>query len=455
MSGLNHILNTSRSALLSHRYAMDVTSNNIANVNTPGFSRRRINPTEAVPEITKQGSLGSGVTIESTTRVRESFLDQQLRIANQSLGYATMDDQTLTQVESTFSALSDVSLGDAITGFFNSFQSLAQNPEDYGRRNAVLQSGNTMAQSFHTIANRITEIQQGIGDRVQTNVNMINKLTSDIAALNGKVIEGSAGGNDASDMKDQRDLKIDALSKLVRIQVNENANGSVNITIGGSQMVWQNQSTSLVKEISGNQITLRLGNATSTLAPVGGEVGSLINQYNVKLPDVLTQLDTMVSTITDRVNTIHRTSFGLGDPPLTGEDFFTGTTAASIDVNATIKADTRRIAASVDGAPGDNQSALAIAGVIDEQLFDGNTLTATGFYSRMISDIGLQMNSAKSDVTTQQLMVSQAENQRASISGVSLDEEMTNLIMWQRSYDAAARTIRTVDEMYQTILNMV
>jgi flagellar hook-associated protein 1 FlgK len=166
-------------------------------------------------------------------------------------------------------------------------------------------------------------------------------------------------------------------------------------------------------------------------------------------------LDDLAQALISRVNAIHSTGYGLGTPPPTGVNFFSGTGAADIDVDASVRSNVNAIAASRDGSPGNNEIALALAGVEDERLVAGNTLTLGQSYRSFVSQVGSAITSAETTSKAQELVLMQLENQRNSVSGVSLDEEMANMIRYQRSFDAAARMVSTVNEMFETILRMV
>jgi flagellar hook-associated protein 1 FlgK len=189
-----------------------------------------------------------------------------------------------------------------------------------------------------------------------------------------------------------------------------------------------------------------------------GKLGSYTYQFNELLPSQQEKLDQMAKTIIEQVNKIHSKSYGLpqGNPPVasTGLNFFGGGSAGTIQVNPNIAEDVSKIALSVSGEPGDAEAALAIANIVNQKLFGNHTQTISEFYQSMVSELGFKIDEAQSTVHHQELLISQLESQRDSISGVNLDEEMINLTRFQRAFEAASKVVKTVDEMMQTIINM-
>ncbi|MDH3252678.1 MAG: hypothetical protein OEM41_07785, partial [Ignavibacteria bacterium] len=226
--------------------------------------------------------------------------------------------------------------------------------------------------------------------------------------------------------------------------------------IGGTAIASCAGAVPLQVEVVDNRIQI-VGTRNGLPVPVnGGELSGVLQTFNVTLPGQQARLDEIASTLISRINQIHSAGYGIGTPPTTGNNFFTGSDAGTIAVNPVIAANISAIAASGDpNQPGDNSVALALAGVETEKLFNGGTVSIMQHYSGLVSGIGSSIVEATSTITSQDLILGQLDNQRLSVSGVSLDEEMTNMIKYQRAFEAAARTVNTVNEMFQTIINMV
>jgi flagellar hook-associated protein 1 len=456
MPGLSGILEIARRALNSQRAALSTISHNISNANTPGFSRQRINLVPTIAEKMSYGLLGTGVSADRVERIRERFIDQQFRFANSSLGSASSQQEVLNQVEAILNEPSDSGLNAIMSKFFSSFQDLATNPTDSGSRNAVVQAGQLLSQTFQGLSTNLDSLHAGLVDNATLKVNQINQLAQEISSLDTQITTALATGQEPNDLKDQRDLRLDQLSQLTPVTVSEDTSGSIMVSIGGVAIASRAGAVPLQVRQVGN--TMQIVNTGDGL-PVsvnGGELGGILTNYNQTLPDYQNRLNEIASTLMTRINQIHSAGYGLGTPPPTGYNFFTGTDATNIAVNPAIVSDINTIAASASGTePGNNSVALALAGVETENLFTGNSSSIMQYYSGLVSKIGSTIVDTTSTITSQNLILDQLDGQRVSVSGVSIDEEMTNMIKYQRAFDAAARTVTTVDQMFQTIIAMV
>ena len=455
MAGLSLILETARRALQAQQVGLGVTSHNIANATTPGYSRQRAGfvPTQPLPQ--PYGLLGTGVTVDAVTRMRDQFVDGQIREVNQSMSRSSMENQILSQVQSSFNEPSETALSGSLTQFFNSWHDLAVNPEDSSSRNAVIQRGVQLAQSFHSLNGDLTQLRSSLADDVTAKLTKINTLTSELSKLDLQITNARALGQEANDAMDQRDQKLQELSGLVNINVSFDTRGSMTVTTGGSVIASGAGSQDLISSVVGNSIVIRTSLGGPNLAVTGGELGGVLTMYNTSIPGTLAELDQAAAALITRLNQVHQAGFGLGTPPPTGTVFFTGAGAADINVNGALATNPNLIAASSDGTPGDNVNALALAGVATEKLLNGNSVTIGQFYNGIVSSLGSAVDSANSTSTQQQAVLTGLQNQQNSVAGVSLDEEMTNMITFQKGYAAAAKLITTVNTMFDTLLQMV
>lgn len=455
MSGLFGMLELGRRALLAHRNAMNVTSNNIANAATPGYSRQQANLVSTMPLQNAQGFfLGTGVTVDAVYRLRDRFIDVQYRQTQGSLGSAGLKQNVLQQVEGAFNEPSDAGLQAVMARFFNSFQELATHPEEPGPRNTVIRQATALAQTFNRLNADLTRQQQNLAQDVSSRVSRINELTRSIADLNTQIGSARSAGHQPSELLDQRDMLIDQLSRLANITASQDSQGNMLVSIGGMMVAGNGASTPIQATMNGG--VLRVTSVGGQDVQVtGGELGGILEMHNTVIPSQLSQLDTMTNALVTRMNAVHSAGFGLGNPPPTGVALFTGTTAATISLSAQVQSDPNLLAASADGSPGNNQNALDLFGVSTERLLDGNTTTLSQYYSRIVSTLGTTVTTVSGTARGAEMVLAQLTAQRESVSGVSLDEEMTNMIRFQRSYEAAARVISTTNELFQTILNMV
>lgn len=455
MAGISDVLEVAKRALIAQRLGLDITSNNIANASTPGFSRQRVDFAETPAVRTKYGLIGTGVTASHIGRVRERFIDQQVRAASDTFGYATTQQRILSQVEAAVNEPSDNGIASAISRFFNAFQDLSVHPEESSARNSVLQQGTLLAQGFHRLNTNMKQLRGDLANDVESKLRDINQLAKDISELDTKITNAMAEGLDPSALKDQRDINIDALAKLVKVNVSEDTSGSVMLSVGGTVIASRAGAVTLSSAIVGNQIKIYAGNSTQETTILSGELGGVLEAYNTALPDFLSKLDQAAKALIDSVNALHVAGFSLENPPSTGNNFFTGTSAENIGIDPAVANDTDKIAASLDGKPGNNEMALAIANVRNEALLNGNTTSIPQFYNTFVSTVGTAINATDNTMRNQELILTQLENQRTAVSGVSIDEEMTNLIKYQRSFDAAAKVVVAVNDLFTTLLQMV
>lgn len=455
MAGLTDILESARRALMTQRLAMNVTSHNIANVNTLGYTRQRADLIATQPLKRKAGLIGTGVAVDYIGRLRNQFIDQQVRTNNQYGGDLLAQHQYISQIEALVNEPSDISLNNAMSKFFDSFHELAKNPDSAGIRNIVLQQGVHLSGSFRRLDQGLRKLMSDTDIDVENKLSRINQLAKEISELDLQITSQQVNNVSPNDAKDQRDLKIEELSKLVNIKVSEDSRGSTMVSVGGLVIASRAGAVELRAERVGSSLNIVSDLTGSSVNINAGELGGILKARNTIVPDYLTKLEQLASNLISRVNTLHSSGYGLGNPPSTGINFFTGTGTSDIDIDTNILNNLNNIAASSDGAPGDNAIALAIAGVEDEKILNGGTTTLKQFYASLVSGLGSQINNVENNIRMGDLINSQLENQRQSVSGVSIDEEMTNMIKYQRSFDAAAKVVNSVNELYQTILNMV
>lgn len=454
MAGLNSILELGKRSLSTNQYGINVTSHNIANASTPGYSRQRLNVVPSAAEKLSFGYIGMGVNIQSVQRLRESYIDQQVYTVNQNMGRASQRENILRLTESFLQEPSDAGLGAMMSEFFASFQELSLHPEESANRNAVVQRASLMTGTFHRIAESIQSLKTDVLKEVESKVERINTMISSIAGLDKTIMTASAAGSVPNDIKDQRDNQLSELSSLIDVKVVEDANGSVSISLAGTMVLSGGNAVSLKTAMSGDQVQVFSLNNPQPLNVSGGELGALMTLQNTTLNGYRSRLDQLASALIGNVNAVHAAGFGIGNPPPTGINFFTGTDAMSIAVDPAVENNINNIAASADGAPGNNAVAALIANLQNATVMDGNTHTYSQFYNGFVSGVGADIQSAKTESESTQLVKEQLLVQQNSVSGVSLDEEMTNLIKYQHGFDAAARVVTTVNEMFQTIINM-
>jgi flagellar hook-associated protein 1 FlgK len=483
MSGLSQLLETARRALLAQQMGMAVTGHNIANASTPGYSRQRLDllPSPAIRAGASPATIGTGVLVDSVGRLRNRFIDQQMRSSNNSYGMAGSRYSILSQIEATFNEPSESGLSSAMNTFFSSWQELSTHPEDATVRNSLLLHARALTTTFQRLHKDMTALRGSLREEIDLKLDRINTLAKELTELNLQIIDSSTAGYDVSDLKDQRDLKLDELSQLANVTVSEDHRGSMTVAIGGAVIASSSGYLTLkavpapVATIAGTgfdqlRIVSEPGGGEVSLA--GGEVGGILDTYNRAIPDYIGKLNQLAMALMTEVNKHHAAGYGLQNPPQTGINFFMGVDAATIAIDLTdtstgaaagTNASINNIAASSSASePGANDIALLIAGVLDRRpITDGGGATLLGgssvgqFYQDLVGSIGSAINAADTEMRSSELVLNQLNQQREAVSGVSIDEEMANLIKFQRAFDAAARVVNSVNEMFETIIQMV
>ena len=456
------VLNMGSKALTVQQKGIYVTGNNIANVNTPGYSRQRLNLSSDVPLNTGIGPVGSGVTANEIERVYDRFLGVQINNETQSLGQWEAYKDSVERVEMVFDESGGYGLNQVMSEFWNSWQDLTNNPSGSIERTILVAKSEMLTATLSQNYEDLQQIQQDIDSNIEGAVGEINRLSQNMVDLNQKIIQTELGGHTANEYRDQRDLVLKELSELIDISSFEDANGGVTVSVGSGQVLVEGTHTytlSTQPDASGHRDITWIdssGNSVIISNDISkGKLKGWLDARDVDINDSLNKLDTLASDLMGAVNSRHRLGFGLDNS--TGNDFFSGAaTAAGIQVNPLIAVDINLIAAAqgVD-KPGDSRNAIAIANLQEAQTMNGGTATFSAYYDSMVSDSGIAVQQATSYYDHQSQMVLQVENYRESISGVSIDEETVNLIKYQNAYQAAAKLITTADEMMETILAMI
>lgn len=443
---IGSIFNTARNALLAHQTAVQVTSQNISNAHTEGYSRQRAHLAAATPARTAAGLLGAGVVVQDVTRTRDALLDATFRREAANSSHFGLRRELLGQVEEVFGELSEAGFTGLLDGFWSAWADLANHPANGSVRGLVRQSAQQLVFALHGFSVRLEAQHAHATARVERTVAEVNELARQLADVNRQIRVAESSGHSAPDLLDRRDRVLDELAGLAQIQVIHRADGSTAVYLG---------TVSLVDGVDARTLTLdpatqqpRVG--TSYLSDLGGALGALLAVRDVEIPRVRQALDDFVRRLVEEVNAIHE--------PGTGRNFFdpAGLTAATIELSRDI--DDPSVIGTVPGAPGDNTVALELAALRERRVsFPGTAMPKSlgSFYGDLITDIGLRVNSADRSAQVYEALASQADVRRTSLSGVSTDEELIHLMRHQQAYAAATRLVATADEMVQAILNMV
>jgi flagellar hook-associated protein 1 FlgK len=457
MAGLFNAIEIGKRALATNQLWLNTIGHNIANVNTPGYTRQRVTITTTQPFDHPVGPVGTGVKATDIRQIRDLFLTQQFRQENKALGKWTSMDKTLSQIEALFNEPNSDSLGDLMDKFWASWSDLANNPESVAARSALVEQGNILATGFNRIYRQLLDIEASVDEDVNLTVLEVNNLAEELASLNMQIARSELGGENANDLRDKRDYLIDQLSELVDINVAEQDNGTATVYIGALAIVEGTSAFRIGTYKSGAGATavsqVVWEGTTKSIKVHDGRLRGLLDTRDDVIPEYMQALNDLTETLITNVNALHQTGFGLDGS--TGWNFFStiDMSAAGIRVAGEIQNDVNRIAASQSGEVGDNRNALAIADLRNAGLMSRGSATMGEYYRGLIGRVGVETDKATSLKENYELLVTQLENARQSVQGVSLDEEMTQMIKFQSAYDAAARVITTMDEALETVVN--
>ena len=479
--GLNGSLLMGAQSLNTNRIAIETIGNNISNANTPGYSRQRANITDDTI-VGQAGELTMGSQVSGIESLRSSLLDSLVQSALGNQGYAdnqasltsTVQDALGEQFSSASSSSSSSSVAagdspvqDAMTSFFSALQSLAATPTDPAARQVVVQDAQTLASAISGAYQRVQQAQSGIAADASTVTTQINQLSQSIASLNQQITQMQAAGGQANNLIDTREADIETLSGLVNVTATAQSDGSVTVSLADNpSVVLVNKSdsngsgTTQSLSVSYNAnaavpltVSASTTGALGTGVPSSGSLGSDLNVANDVIGSpaasgntgILGQLDAVANQLRTQVNAGNAAGFDLNGNA--GGPIFTGTGAADIGVSSAVVNNPSLIAAGDGSGTLDGSNAQAMANI-------QNSASILPAFQAMVSGLGQTVSTAQKNQTTQDQITTQMQNQRNSVSGVSIDEEMTNLINFQQAYDASSRFITTISNLYTALMNI-
>lgn len=554
------VLGVGTRGLTASQLAMDVAGQNISNADVEGYSRKRLNLSPDYRYDSSFGQMGIGVEVINIERMRSTFIDNQIRVQNQEVGYYDQINQSLNTIENVFTEPSDTGIQTYIDQFFDSWQNLSNNPADTSARTVVKANAEILSDVFHNISGELTDLRQTRNVEIENRISKVNEICKEVYNLNLEIGSVEIGNQNANDSRDKRDKILKDLSKLIDINTTENPQGQITLTTNGNILVspvnYQllETSTTSIQMPDGTSMTqagLRFADSKKPYNPQGGEIKGLIEVRDKIVPEFQKKLDDLANTLVKDINNLHASGYNLNG--YSGNNFFDPETTGASDINlsAEIKSDVKNIAAASGGqalpgatnalpagthnfgipamqlfrdpasptptpasnimrgsvqlrtpsvllrenvdysvdyqngtiqmlhngydaqnltvdfqyrtggfsGPGDNSNSIAIAKLRGElnmnpDVLGNGSATYTEFYSSVIGNLGLSKNEANSNLETRNFLVSQYESQQDSIAGVSLDEEMADLIKYQHTYQAAARLISLANTMLDTLLQM-
>ena len=443
---ISNIIEIGRRSLFAQQSAIHTTGRNIANVNTVGYSRQRLNLRQDLTGVSYLGSFGQ----EATSQIRQSFTDMQIWRENSLLGQYRSDANALAQIQDVFAEPTDAGITNLTTEFWNSWNDLSNDPDSETAKIVVRDKAIQLTNGFNRVHDELMNQNNQIHLELEDKVVQINDAIEQIASLNQQILN-----TDDHSLKDTRALMVDELSQMVNISVAETANGELNIAVGGMVVVSGQEANKIKMDSTNNggiwNSQIELEGTQQKIDISGGEIGSLLKLQNETIPDNISELNKFAKEFADKINQVHEDNTSWSQPG--GISFFNSnvTGAGDISVNEIFLNDPSKLGEVEEG--GDASFAQKMFGLQNENLIDGKSFNE--FYTGIISGIGSKVNESNYLTDAQSLVLNKLEIDRLSVSGVSLDEEMTHMIQYEQAYNAAAKLVSTVDDMISSILNIV
>jgi flagellar hook-associated protein 1 FlgK len=462
-------LNTARTALWAQQRAMDVTGQNIANINTAGYSRQRVDMQSlggtAVPAFyATSNNVGEGVSADKVTRIRDAFLEGRAQLEHAATASMTVADDTFSQIEQSFREPGDNGIQSQLSDMWAAWGDVHNNSTDPGARTEVLQRTETLVAGIRTTRANLDDQWEANYDGLGTLVDDVNATASSIADLNVSIRRATQSGLPTNELADKRDSLVLKLSEQIGATSTPGEDGVVTVSVGGATLVQGDSVLKLARLGSNDPDDLASDPPRIVTSPggmairAGGTAEGQLTAMTATIPTYRNAVDSMARDLATQLNAAHGDGYdqdgvkggailddGAGDP--------SAITAANISVAIT---DGRKLAASAlspaeagGSVSGDNSNADAIYKL---------SLSSTGTdatYRKMIVSLGVQAATATNRLTTQSAIGEQVDASRESVSGVSLDEEMSNLLQYQHAYAAAGQLVSSINSMLDTLINMV
>jgi flagellar hook-associated protein 1 len=453
MGGLNTALSIGMQALDAAQAALNVTSNNIANANTPGY-------TEEVPQLSENQQTvvggevsGGGVTLDAIQSIRSELINLQIAQQTSAQSSANTESASLQQVQ-TYFGTTGTDIATALTSLTSSLTALSANPTNGADQQGVLTAAQNLANAFNTTASGLTTAQSAADGQVTQTVSQINELTQQIAQLNSQMSQSTQPGQDGGTIEDQRDELVQQLSSLTGISVSQSSSGEVITTGNGTPLVMGSQSFNLQTTTGSNGFQQVLdsngNNITSSIQ--GGQLGGSIAIRDQVIPGYLTQLNTLASQFATAINTAQ--AEGTDSNGNAGQPLFTipaSATGAAAGISVALTSGSQ-IAISSDGSTGSNGNVAKLSAALTNALPSGET--PANAYASLVFQVGNDASNANMQSSAIGQSLLQLTNQQSSTSGVSIDDETTNLIRFQTAYEAGARIVSTIAQLNTDTLDM-
>lgn len=465
---------TARS-MQTQQQGIEVAGHNMANVNNPGYARQRIAVQTAPAIRTANNIQGTGSDTRTIEQIRNVLLDNQIVVEGSVLGSLDAQQQALQTAQANLGQALDRSaagaegtaaaaatgtqhgIGDSITDLFNSFQSLSTQPSSLTERDIVLNKATQLANRFQQTDQRLAALNDTLNQSIETDVEQVNGLLDQIAEFNHQIGNAEASSDGvANDIRDSRQAALEKLSKLIRFDALPSDEGAIDISVGGVTLLAGSQVAEHIEayDAGGGQMMIRSAATGTNMTVTGGSIHGAIEARDGAVQTLRDNLSALAGSLITEINRVHQAGFGLNGS--TGLNFFEGSNASDIRVNADLIATPAALQASDSaGEVGNNGIILAMAQLARTPQAALGNQTFSQNYSRVVAGLGESLSSVNEQITDQTVVSNMLSRQRDAYSAVSIDEEMTDLIKYQKAYQASAQLVNVVNTLLDTVLSML
>lgn len=454
------LFNVASRALSANYAALQTTGNNIANANTPGYSRQEVQFANEGGNFSGGGYVGRGVKVQTVARSHNEFLTREAAMAASQSSASTSRHEALQRLEHLF-PVGETGIGHAAGQFFNAFVDVASHPQDLSSRQVVLARAEDLATKFREASAQLQDLQNGVTEDVKASVETVNALATQIAALNQQIARAQGSGHEPNDLLDQRDRLVSDIGEHIQVTTVAADDGTLGVFVaGGHRLVLSNHTSPLSVTTNGaNQAFLQIteaGVATplDTTDLSGGAIGGLLRFQNDDLVQGRSLLEGLANGIVSATNAQQAAGLNLRTPATAGAPIFTQSASDPLSITVALS-DPLDIAAAkagvTDSAP-NNENALAFVKLRQAALVGGETITDA--YANAMTDIGTRVQSARLHSEMDTTSAQQAEANKTTASGVNLDEEAARLMQYQQSYQAAAKVLQIAQSIFDNVLSI-
>lgn len=480
MSGTFSAIETAKSAMMAYQEAMAIGAHNVANASSKGYSRQepvfKTRPAPGGAGLPFAGQrAGMGVDVAAVLRARNVFLDAQVRSESSRLGYYSVLSRDLSQVEVVLNEPSDSGLAASMQDLWDAFYELSLNPESIAARRSVIEQAKALGEAFKHVRKQLTDLMADIEVRISSAVDRINSIAAEIASLNGRIQKLVAAGKEANDLMDKRDLLLDELARFGKVQCNLKPSGACDVYLGDGLLVseMRYQTLEIYSEESGDITGLALIRIRwvqlHTQASLGmGEIQASLDVRNEEIPSVIISLNRLEGVIGNEINKLHRSGWGLDGS--TNLDLFDGAdpdeqtiNPSGLRVKPDVDIDPRKLAAAKGSpppgelypAPGDGVNALQMAQIGKTPIDALNRANPGEYYRSMLVALAIRCREAKEARDAEESLAGHLEDLRESYMGVSTDEEVADMLRFEKAFSAAAKLVSVLNDMIGTLIEVV